>query len=193
MIASVQNNTVTEIRDIYRVEHKYAEEHKGQVMVHHIGDFSTDLINGLAEAVEDLMVSNGDSKKLIKRVFSILIEGLQNIRRHGDRAEDNNLNAFFLLVRYKDRYEIVMGNMIGRDDRPVAQEYLDRINLMELTALKELYLDILNNSFFTRKGGVGLGFLTMRLKSEQPLLFNFSEMPNQKCFFTVKVSINRNL
>ena len=193
MITTQNNQTETDIRGNYLEQLKRAEESKGYVMVNHFGDFSTDLINGLAEAVEDLMVSNGDSKKSIKRVFSILVEGLQNIRRHGERDEDNKQNAFFLFVRFKNEYEIIMGNMISDEDLPIAKDYLDRINLLDQSELKKLYIDILDNSFFTRKGGVGLGFLTMRLKSEQPLRYNFIQLQNKKCFFSVQIMINRNL
>jgi hypothetical protein len=192
MITAQHNQSVTDIRSNYLAQLKSAEDRKGNVMVHHFGDFSTDLINGLAEAVEELMISNGDSRKSIKRVFSILVEGLQNIRRHGERDEENRQNAYFIFVRYKNEYEIIMGNMIGNEDLPIAQNYLDRINLLSHTELKELYIDILNNSFFTRKGGVGLGFLTMRLKSDKPLQYDFVQLQNKKCFFTVQVMINRN-
>ncbi len=193
MITTLNNQIESDIRSNYQAQLKEADERKGHVMVHHFGDFSTDLINGLAEAVEDLMVSNGDSKKSIKRVFSILVEGLQNIRRHSERDELNRQNAFFLFVRYKNEYEIIMGNMISEEDLPIAKEYLDKINLLDQSELKKLYIDILDNSFFTRKGGVGLGFLTMRLKSEQPLRYNFIPLQNKKCFFSVQIMINRNL
>jgi hypothetical protein len=193
MITALHNQSVTDIRNNYLAQLKSAEERKGQVMVHHFGDFSTDLINGLAEAVEELMISNGDSKKSVKRVFSILVEGLQNIRRHGEKDEDNCQNAYFIFVRYKSEYEIVMGNMIGDEDLPIAKSYLDRINQLDHVALKDLYVNILDNSFFTRKGGVGLGFLTMRLKSEKPLIYQFVQLQNKRCFFTVQVMINRNM
>lgn len=194
MITALQNQSITDdIRCSYLAQLKSTEERKGQVMVHHFGDFSTDLINGLAEAVEELMISNGDSKKSIKRVFSILVEGLQNIRRHSEKNEGNYQNAYFIFVKYKGEYEIVIGNMISDEDLPNAKSFLDRINLLEHGALKNLYVELLNNSYFTRKGGVGLGFLTMRLKSENPLSYQFVQLQNKRYFFTVQVMINRNM
>ena len=59
---------------------KYTSIENRVVLVSHFGEFSQDLINSLVEGNEELMSSVGDKKILIKRVFSILIEGLQNIK-----------------------------------------------------------------------------------------------------------------
>ena len=64
---------------------------------------------------------------------------------------------------------------------------------MSDSQLKDLYLDILNNGFFTRRGGAGLGFLIMRMKSEHPLGYSFQNIDDRLCFFRVEITINRNL
>ena len=63
----------------------YKTKENRVILLSHCGFFSQDLINSLVSGNEELMNSVGDKKILIKRVFSILIEGLQNIRLHGEK------------------------------------------------------------------------------------------------------------
>ncbi|MBK9591434.1 MAG: hypothetical protein IPO32_07985 [Crocinitomicaceae bacterium] len=66
----------------------------GKIIVSHFGEFSQDLVNSLSTGIEDTMLESGDKKGVVKRMFSILVEGLQNIRIHGERDEDNNQISF---------------------------------------------------------------------------------------------------
>lgn len=194
MIQAINTTAGSEIRNRYLTElGLHAHDTGSSIVLNHFGEFTQDLINGLSESMEELMISNGDSKKTIKRVFSILIEGLQNIRAHGERDEENNQYAFLVIAKSPLVYRIVFGNLILEKESQGLLKYIDKINQMELPALKELYMEILNNSFFTRKGGAGLGFLTMRLKSEQALNCKVQRLNEQNCFFTVEVLVNRNL
>jgi hypothetical protein len=194
MIQAINTSTGSEIRSRYLGElEEYASQTGSTIVINHFGEFTQDLINGLSESMEELMISNGDSKKTIKRVFSILIEGLQNIRAHGERDEEGNQYAYLIIMKSPSLYRVAFGNIIQEKESTGLSKYIDKINQMEMKDLKNLYLEILNNSFFTRKGGAGLGFLTMRLKSEQALKSKIQRLNEQKCFFTVEVSIDRNL
>lgn len=194
MLQSINTITGSEIRNRYLTELElHVHETASSIVLNHFGEFTQDLINGLSESMEELMISNGDSKKTIKRVFSILIEGLQNIRAHGETDEEGNQFAFLVIAKSPETYRIVFGNLILEKESQGLIKYIDKINQMELLALKEHYMEILNNSFFTRKGGAGLGFLTMRLKSEQTLNCNVQRLNQHNCFFKVEVTVNRNL
>jgi hypothetical protein len=193
MITVVNSNSLSEIRNIYLSKMESNTQLGQQVIIHHFGEFTSDLINGLAEAMEDQLISAGASKKLIKRIFSILIEGLQNIRQHGERDESGSQGAYLLISKNKENYFISMGNMIEDTDRELVENYLKKINYMTTDELKGLYSELLNNGFFTRKGGAGLGFLTMRIKSENPLNFHIEQLSHGKCFFSVEITINKNM
>jgi endoglucanase Acf2 len=191
MVETINSVIGSDVRNIYLACLEKQNNASGSLMVQHLGEFSTDFINGLTESVEEMMVSNGDSKKVIKRVFSILIEGLQNVRLHGEKDEQGNQYSFLFVVKGKNTYKIIMGNLINHEDQVIAERYLDKINLMSAEELKSYYLEILDNSFFSRKGGAGLGFLTMRMKSEQKLAYSFDKLNDNLCFFTVEITLLR--
>lgn len=161
------------------------------ISVNHFGVFSQDLINSIALTVEELMVSFGDEKKTIKRIFSILIEGLQNIRLHAERDEHDRPLAFLFLCKNQEIYKIVFGNIIQNADRELVESYLDNINGLDKESLKELYFGILSKGYLSKKGGAGLGFITMRMKSENPLAYSIEELDSERSLFTVEVAMKR--
>lgn len=192
MIETLNYKIESEIRNSYlRYLEKYSMDEHRSVSVNHFGVFSQDLINSIAGGVEELMVSNGDQKKIIKRVFSILIEGLQNVRLHGETDELDRQLAFLLVCKNISSYAIVFGNIIQNEDKEILIEYLDRINKLNEIELKELYFKVLSKGYLSKKGGAGLGFLTMRLKSQNPLTYTIENLIDDKSLFRVEVLINR--
>lgn len=191
MVETINSAIWSDVRNIYLACLEKQNNVSGSLMVQYFGELSADFINGLTDNVEEMMVSNGDSKKVIKRVFSILIEGLQNVRLHGEKDEQGNQFSFLFIVKCKNNYKIIMGNLINHEDKVIAESYLDKINLMSTEELKSYYLEILDNSFFSSKGGAGLGFLTMRMKSEQKLSYSFDKLNESLCFFTVEIALLR--
>lgn len=192
MIEILNGTSGTELRGVYlKSLEEYSSLEGGSVMVHHFSEFNQDFISGITESVEEILVSNGDNQKIIRRIYSILVEGLQNIRAHAEKDNGGYKPAFLFVVKMKDSYLIKMGNLIQKNDEDLIHEYMGDINNMVEGNLRKLYVEILNNSVFTRKGGAGLGFLIMRMKSGQPLHYNIIELSNGQSFFTVEVRINR--
>lgn len=192
MIETLNSVIASDIRNSYL---KYLEKlsvlEQRSVAVNHFGVFSQDLINSIADSVEEQMVSFGDQKKVIKRVFSILIEGLQNIRLHGEKDDLGRALAFLFLAKNTSNYKIVFGNIIQNDDREIITNYLDKINKMNEVELKELYLNILTQGYLSKKGGAGLGFLTMRIKSGNALEYSIENLDEHKSLFRVEAVLNR--
>lgn len=192
MIETVNSQIATEIRTFYlKVLQKLTVEESRTVAVHHFGILSQDLINSLADGVEGLMVSFGDQKKTIKRTFSILIEGLQNIRIHASKDELDRQLAFLFIARNTETYKIMMGNIVQKSQIEQLNEYVKHINEVDPAELKDLYLKILSSDYLSQKGGAGLGLLIMRMKSENPLSFSFIELKDDKSLFVVDVIMNR--
>jgi hypothetical protein len=54
-----------------------------------------------------------------------------------------------------------------------------------------MYHGILTNGLFSDKGGTGLGFLTMKIKSDHPIDFLFEEIDDNNLMFKYVLTINR--
>lgn len=158
--------------------------------ISHIGGINQDLVNSLSTSVEDLMISAGDKKALIKRVFSIVIEGLQNMLIHGERIDEERL-GMLVMVSNDEKYLIEMGNVTYETEKEKLISYLERLNVLSEEGVKELYMETLNNGLISEKGGAGLGFITMRMKSKNTLEYHFTDLGEGKLFFRIGAYLDR--
>ena len=188
-----QNNNTAEI--INAKFHKHANLISNQIneviIFSHIGLFSQDFVNSIAATLESIMIASEDRKPVIKRMFSILIEGLQNIRVHSSKMEEEFSLGFVIVSKSENHYSIQFGNIITRQEEDGLARNLDYLNDATQEKLKEMYYGILTNGLFSEKGGAGLGFLTMKIKSDQPIDFIFEEVDENNLMFKYLLTINR--
>jgi len=192
MIDSLNSVIASDIRNLYlSYLDNSTRENNTAIEVNHFGVFSQDFINGIATNVEEMMVSFGEQKKIIKRAFSILIEGLQNIRLHASKDDFGRQLGFLFLFKSKQSYKIVLGNILLNDEVDALVAYLEKINHLEKEDLKEMYFKILTEGYLSQSGSAGLGFLLVRMKSENPLHFSIEPMDEKKSLFNIEIVLNR--
>lgn len=177
--------------EIYNTYKSFLKENGEHFLLAHFGVFSQDLVNSLSESVEEMLTSSGEKKQLVKRIFSILIEGLQNIRVHGSVDESDVQQAFVLLSRKEDFYTIQFGSLIEQVLVSGLQKRLDHLNSLDELALKEHYMSTLTNGEVSATGNAGLGFITMRMKSKQNIDLQFFPVSETKTFFTSKIRVQK--
>jgi hypothetical protein len=192
MPESVQINIELDYEEIYKsVLHKYAAQENRTILISHRGVFSQDLVNSLLDASEAILISSNEKKPLIRRIFSILLEGLQNIRIHGDLDEKNQKNGLVILAKDENSYRITFGNRVQKIRAEKMPEKLNQLNRLNEEELKSLYFKVLSNGIISNKSGAGLGFITMRMKSKLPLDFSFYAISEDNFIFVVEITVNR--
>lgn len=163
----------------------------GKIIVSHFGEFSQDLVNSLTTNIEDMMLESGDKKGVVKRMFSILVEGLQNIRIHGERDEDGNQVSFLIVLQTEDYYNVSFGNLVKAERMEGIIARIDNLNTMDNSEVKELYMETLSNGIMSDKGGAGLGFITMSLKSKNRIDYITETVSDDLVFFVHMVNLDR--
>ncbi len=192
MIETMDGNIAVAIKQKYEETSELLMSENRIICLSHLGVFSHDLINSIANAAEDLMISSGEMKRTVKRAFSILIEGLQNIYKHAAADEKGQQLAFLILAKNNTTYKIVFGNIIEQEEVDPTLSYLMHINAMNPDQLKLLYLDVLSREELSQKGGAGLGFLTMFIKSESQFKYGIQKVKNSKSILCIEILLNRN-
>jgi len=163
----------------------------GKIIVSHFGEFSQDLVNSLSTSIEDMMLDSGDRKPSVKRMFSILVEGLQNIRIHGERDKDGNQVSFLIVLQNEDDYTVTFGNLVNAVNQIKLTTRIDELNKLTADEIKGLYMETLSNGIMSSKGGAGLGFITMALKSNHKLTYESVQVSDDLVFFTQGIRIDR--
>lgn len=163
----------------------------GKIIVSHFGEFSQDLVNSLTTNIEEMMFESGDKKSTIKRMFSILVEGLQNIRIHGERDSDKNQVSFLIVLQNEADYRFTFGNLVKAKNIDKLTNRIDELNSLDKAEIKSIYMDTLSNGIMSSKGGAGLGFITMALKSNNTLEYEVLPLTDGLVFFTQSIKIDR--
>jgi Family of unknown function (DUF6272) len=170
---------------------EYNRTSRLKIIVSHFGEFSQDLVNSITNSVEETMLSMGDKKGTVKKMFSILVEGLQNIRLHGVRDELENQSSFVIIAQDEKEYLVTFGNIILNDIWPYIEDKIKQINGYTEEEVKALYMEVLTNGVISSKGGAGLGFITMAMKSKNKLHYRTEKINDDLSCFSVEVKIDR--
>jgi hypothetical protein len=158
------------------------------------GDFTQESTKSILSMAERNLDSSGEESSIKRKVFNVMVEALQNIVKHSDELVDGQTRshaAIFLIGRESNRYCIMSGNPIRKENVAGLTASLEKINGLDKDGLKDLYKEIIKNTTISDKGGAGLGFVDMARKSGEKLEFSFPEMNSDYCFFCLKVNVPR--
>ncbi len=155
------------------------------------GEFDISITdNILALAEESLRLSN-EKTTIKKRVYFVMVEGLQNITRH-QNLEVEQLPVkpgLFVLQRRKNSYFITTGNIVEKTDISKIKNILDKIKELNNEELNEYYKRCLLEGNFSVKGGAGLGFIEMARKSKGLLSYSFAQVKDEYYYFYLLTEI----
>lgn len=147
--------------------------HNAQVVMSFNGELNDEKINEFSFGVESKMQELGEKKGLIKRIFSILIEALQNMHIHGERDANGRQNTYVVVAKGPEAYFITFANLIYDTNMPRIKERIEYINTLNKEQLKEYYMQVLTDGEMSKKGGAGLGFITIGMKSKNKMSYQF--------------------
>lgn len=161
------------------------------VLVSHYGELSQSVISNLEGAVEEKITSLEISKGPIKKIFFISVETLQNMLIHGHKNNKGEQHNFFILVKNNDNIQVISSNLVSNSSIPTLEKQIETINSFDdEKALKAYYLEHLENNTMSEKGGAGLGFITIGMKSGNKLKMNFKKINDQFSLFTLTSSVS---
>ena len=186
-------NTIIEVCSsrYQKICEEYSKPNTDKIINRHFGEFSQELVNTISNDIEMFMLDSTDKKSTVKRMFSILVEGLQNIRLHGEKGKDGHQTSFFAIDQGTDTYKIALGNLIYSKHNKNIETRITEINKMTCEEVKGLYMEVLTNGIISNKGGAGLGFITMAMKSDKNLDYFFDEINDELSCFTLIITLDR--
>ncbi len=160
-----------------------------KIIVSHIGELSQDKVNTISSIVETQMEHLGVSKSAIKKIFNIVIETLQNICLHGEKDNNGYQMTYFIIGKSNNDYTVFSGNIITNKAAENLNKRLNTIKSLNDSDLKKRYLDVLSNGELSVKGGAGLGFLTIALKSQNNIDFDFDTLNKEYSLFSLQSKV----
>ncbi len=160
-----------------------------KIIVNHTGELDQDKVNTIATVVETQMEYLGVSKGAIKKIFNIVIETLQNICIHGENDNNGYQMTYFIIGKHLNEFSIFSGNIVSNTVAEKLNRRLNSIKSLSNSDLKKQYMDVLSNGELSAKGGAGLGFLTIALKSNNNIDFDFEMLNKEYSLFSMQLKV----
>jgi len=128
-----------------------------------------------------------------KRVYAILVECLENIARHSVKksAVVLRFQPFISVGKLNNKIVIKAGNPIPKERTDQLISRLSEVNQMNEEALTALYEKIINKETRLEENGAGLGFILMKLKSGNKIVYSFTGIDSNFSYFEIQISINK--
>jgi Family of unknown function (DUF6272) len=158
-------------------------------MVMHVGELDQNQVNTISTIVENQMMNMGVNKGVVKRIFNIAIETLQNICFHAERDNNSNQMTYFIIGKHENEFITYSGNVLPKASAEKLVKRLERVKSLNDADLKKEYLEVLSNGELSKKGGAGLGFITIALKSNNNIDFEFEPLNNDYSLFCMKAKV----
>ena len=128
---------------------------------------------------------NNNSKQ--KRSIVSLIEGLQNIAKHG-KYINNVKEGVFYLSQQQNMVDIEIGNFIDEKNYQILNILLSRIKAMSLSELTNEYQQKLISTDISENGNASLGLLEMARNSNNNFSYNFNNTGIDEYFYNLKIN-----
>lgn len=161
------------------------------------GPVSQVLVVEIGDIIKKSIDEDSD-KKVINRIFSILVEQMQNIikysvqKKSGKEGDDVFILSSGLIavgIEGND-FSVISGNVICNEDKDRISQRLDLIIGMDREAQKEYYKAMRRKEPDPQSKGAGLGFIEMARKASKPLEYLFTPVDENHSFFSLKALVS---
>ncbi len=178
--------SITDERSIDDVKDLNEELERANVLINFNGQFNRENILSLLSVIKGQMNVTQTSKK----VYSIMVEMLQNISKHTlDIEGDKKNRGVFFLSKQDDKFILTSGNFIHNEDVEMMQDKLTFVNSLTDEELYKQYDIILLDIGTANERKTGLGFLDIRIKSKNIIHYSFKPVEDNLTFFVMQTLI----
>jgi hypothetical protein len=156
--------TAVEIRNVMQAS--------GVIMAYN-GAVSDELMVTLADILKSRMEGLDDAKRS-RTVFSVFMEGMQNLIWHGRTTQD--ASGMVCISQHEGEITIVCGNRISRSDSENLRGVLEQLQTADKDTIRQLYREGMSRSNEHEGPGAGLGLLEIARRASHPISFAFTDI-----------------
>jgi hypothetical protein len=133
------------------------------------------------------------NKTTAKRIYSLIVEILENISRHSikETTSEKRAQPFISAGKSGEKIVIEAGNPVSNEITEKLTAIIELVNYIDNHELNGLYEDKISRKAKQNGDGAGLGFILMRLKSGNKIDYSFSPVDENTSVFKIQITVNK--
>lgn len=170
-----------------------SQPYKQNIISYH-GPLNIDFISFSANYLREMIQAD---QKVVKRIFKVFIELVQNVSYYSAEIRENAKNpdsrrgiGWFYIDELEDQYMISTGNMIHKQHGPILEKNCREINSLDVTELRDLKRKTRSQASI-KDIGAHIGLIHTGLISGAPLDVKITPIDEEHSFFRIKVKIDK--
>ncbi|HAI76312.1 MAG TPA: hypothetical protein DCM08_08690 [Microscillaceae bacterium] len=176
--------------NIYEYFKKMQDE---QTILYFKGEITDSLLTSILQLIDDKLEKRIEDTKVKKKVFSILLECLQNIYnyyQHQDTEEFKYNSAVLMIKKSEEAYYVITGNYLRTSKIIPLRAKLEKVNQLNKDELKDFYKETLDKQDpVPITGGAGLGIIDIARKSGERIDYSFDTVNSDYSFYSLQVKV----
>jgi hypothetical protein len=163
---------------------------KENIILSFKGDFNQDLVNAILLLAEREPDVQGSSTVVRARVFSIMVECMQNIRKYGavNDAGSEMKPGIILVCRDAQSYSLKTGNLVENEEVNGLKARIENVIKLGKDELKVLHKKILSETQLSEKSGAGLGIISILRKCDG-FSYTIRKLNDRVSFYSLDIKI----
>jgi hypothetical protein len=157
------------------------------------GSISFETMERLLNQLKSAWQFNALRKPVRKRVYGTVVESIDNIFKYATPYKGKNRELQrHPQIRVKEqegKFVVSAGNLILKDQVDDLKYKLNRVNKLDDQALKFLYEEVINREALDEDRGAGLGLITMAMRTDENIRYEFESAGPVHSYFTLHITI----
>ena len=164
-----------------------------EAIINFEGSISFETMEQLLNQLKSARQFNALRKPVRKRVYGTVVETIDNIFKYATPFKGKDLvlrkPPRIQVQEINGKFIVSAGNLIRKDEIAGLKEKLNRVNVMDDHQLKMLYEEVINKDSSEQDSGAGLGLITMAMRTDEDIQYNFDPVGPGHAYFTMHIII----
>jgi len=162
---------------------------RAQIMLAYDGVLSYEIVEAFISRLKQDIEAIEVPKKERKRFFSIVVECIQNLSKHGNIAELKDTNFLVIVEKENETLKISTGNVVKAESEETIQQWINYVNTKNEEELKTLYKNGVKNNKLSERGEASLGLIDIARKSSKKLQYEFKKIDEKSSYFLFQTQV----
>jgi len=170
----------------------YSSTDSKDLLISYKGPFLEDILAKLSEIIRDTFTSD---TVLSRKLLSVFIEMAQNVYFYSSESisvgEKNYGIGSVMVIQSGDSYTFRTGNYVPLSYVDELAKSCELVNSLDREGLRQLKRDVRTTKPGERSKGAGIGLIQIALTTAQPIEYEYAQVDEVNCFFSLSINIKR--